>query len=192
MGGYLLKEPRVKGSALIPGYKYILKHYGKKGLDKVTSQMDPKDVKPIQEKLLTSKWYPYRTFIGLMRASDDFFGKGDNSFIIDLGCLCAKEGLSTIYKLFIKLGNPNQTIAKSVQMWHLSFEPGSLEILKNEKGHAVVRLSDWPEPRKEFCMAYVGGIKGALELAGASEVVVKETRCACLGDKYCEWDITWK
>jgi predicted hydrocarbon binding protein len=177
---------------LIPGHKYILKHYGKKGMEKVTEHMAQNDAAPIKEKLLAGKWYPYRTFIGLLRASDDIFGKGDNSFIVDMGSLCVKEGLSTIYKVFIKLGNPNQTLAKMGKTWHLSFEPGTLAMLKNEPGHAVVRLSDWPEPRKEFCMAQAGGMKGALELAGASDVVVKEPRCACLGDKYCEWNITWK
>jgi len=41
-------------------------------------------------------------------------------------------------------------------------------------------------------MAINGWTRGALELAGCSDVIIKETRCACLGDKYCEWDITWK
>jgi len=187
-----MSEPRVKGSILIPGHKYLLKHYGQKGLEKITAQMDPKDLKPIQEKILAGKWYPYRTFVALLRATDDTFGKGDNSFIIDMGSLCAKEGLSTIYKLFIKLGQPNQTLAKAVRTWHLSLDPGTLELLRNDEGHAVIRLSEWPEPRKEFCTAVAGWTKGALELAGGSEVVIKETRCVCLGDKYCEWDILWK
>jgi len=91
-----MTEPHVKGAILIPGYKYLLKHYGQKGLDKITAQMDPKDAKPIMEKILASKWYPYRTFIDLLRATDDIYGKGDNSFVIDRGILGAKKGLSTI------------------------------------------------------------------------------------------------
>jgi hypothetical protein len=184
--------PRVKGSIFIPGHKYLMKHYGQKGLDKITAQMDPKDAAPLTERILASKWYPFRTFVGLLRATDDVFGKGDNSSIIDLGVLGAKEGLSGIYKLFIKLGKPNQTLSRTERTWHLSFDSGHMELLKNEPGHAICRLSDWPEPRKEFCMAITGWTRGALELAGSTDVIIKETRCACLGDKYCEWDVTWK
>jgi hypothetical protein len=136
-----MSGPHVKGSALIPGYKYLLKHYGKKGLEKIASQMDPKDAKVILERILAGKWYPYRAFVGLLRATDDTFGKGDNSFISDLSSLGAKEGMSTIYKFFMRLGKPGMTLEKMGTMWHLNFDSGRLEGLKNEKGHAVFRLA---------------------------------------------------
>jgi len=187
-----MKGASVKGSAIIPGYSYIEKHYGKEGLDKIMERMDPKDGEPLKEKLLAGKWYPYTSFVGLLRATDDLYGKGNNEFIMDLAILSAKEGLSTFYKFFVKVGKPKATIKRTQKIWDSYFNFGKFEIVENEDGHAIFKIHDLPDKRKEFCMAMTGWTKGAMELAGGSNVQVRENRCACLGDKYCEYDVIWE
>jgi len=182
----------VKGSAFIPGFKFIIKHYEQKGMDKILAHMKQKYAEALRGKPLAGKWYPYKMFIDLLRASDDVLGKGDNTFIFAMASIGAKEGLSTFYKFVIKIGNPNHTISKTKKIWNAYFDFGKYEILKNEKGHAILRLTDWTDPRKELCVAISGWTQGALELAGATKVVIKETHCVCQLDEYCEWDVKWK
>jgi len=182
----------VKGSALIPGHKYLLKHYGEAGMGKVLAKMDTAHATLMKEKLLASKWYPYQMFVSLLRATDDIFGRGDNTFLMDLGSLSAKEGLSSFYKFFIRAGKPKATLERLGKVWSSYFDFGTMSLQKSEEGHAVLKLTDWSDPRKEFCWASMGWLKGAIELAGGQNVRVVETRCSCLGDKYCEFEIKWE
>jgi predicted hydrocarbon binding protein len=187
-----MTDPCVKGSAIIPGFNYIEKHYGKEGLDKIIARMGPEDGEPLKKKLLAGKWYPFKSFIGLLRASDDVFGKGNNSFIMELASLSAKEGLSTFYKFFVKIGNPKATIKRTKKIWQSYFNFGQFDVVKIEDNNAVFRISGMPEPRREFCMAMAGWTKGAMELASGANAEVKENRCCCLGDDFCEFEVRWE
>jgi predicted hydrocarbon binding protein len=186
-----MASPNVKGTAFIPSFRYMIDNHGKEGWRKVVSQLDPEDRKLIWDQILPSKWYPYRTYLALCRALDDTYGTGDNTFIRDLASLTAKESLSSIYKFFVKVGKPTLTVARASKMWDQYYDSGWAEIVKNEKGHAIFRVHDWPEPRRELCMTLIGWIKGATEYAGGKNVKVEETRCKCFKEEFCEFELTY-
>jgi class 3 adenylate cyclase len=69
----------------------------------------------------------------------------------------------------------------------------SIEVLKNQSGHAVVRIhwDDDPEISRLFCDMNRGVYEGLGKLTG-NPAVVAEKMCQFNGDPCCEYHINWK
>lgn len=182
----------VKGSAIVSTYNYIVKEHGETGWNKVLATLRKKEKNPLMRKLLVGSWYPFDTYVALLRALDDIYGKGDNRLIFNLGKFSAEDGLSTIYRFFFKVGSPNFIISRAAKIWSSYYSVGEMTIENNEKGMATIVLRDWPTPMKEHCDRVRGWITRAIEMSGGKDVKVKETKCQCTGDKVCQYDLRWK
>lgn len=181
----------VKGSAVVSTYNWVVKKYGEGGWNKILSAMGRKERKPLGGRLLIGAWYPFESYVAMLRAVDDIYGDSDNVLLVELGRFSAEDGLSTVYRFFFKVGSPNFIISRAAKVWSSYYNGGSMEVIKNDKGHAIVRLGDWPLPKKEHCDRVRGWITRAIEMSGGRNVVVKETKCQCSGGKCCEYDLKW-
>jgi len=157
----------------------------------VLSHLPRKERNALSGRLLIGQWYPFDAYVAMLRAIDDTFGKGDNRLIVELGKFSAENGLSSIYKVFLKAGSPNFIISRASSIWSSYYEPGEMKVKKNDPGHAVVQLIGWPKPKKEHCERVRGWIIRAIEMSGGKGVTVLETKCQCKGADHCEYELRW-
>ena len=189
--GFSVAKAQVKGSAVAATYNWVVKNHGETGWNKILSLLGRKERKPVTGRILVGRWYPFETFVALLRAIDDTYGKGDNKLLVTLGKFSCEDGLSTVYRFFYKIGSPNFIISRAAKVWSSYYDPGDMKVKKNEKGHAIVELRNWPIPRKEHCVRVKGWIIRAIEMSGGKEVQVKEVKCQCEGDRICRYDMKW-
>lgn len=185
---------RVKGIALLGLVKYIKKYSKERGknLDEVLKLMTEEDQKIFSQKILSSEWYPYSTYINLGNIVDRVFGKGDHSLSREIGKLSARTDLQGVYRIFLTFFNPKTVVKKVSNIWGSYYDAGELEIIEFKPGRLVFHLKNFPDIGKFHCKNIEGWNEGFLEMAGYKEAKVTETKCQTEGAPYCEFVLTWK
>lgn len=184
-------KAKVKGTAVNATYHFLIKNHGDKAWDQILAKLSRKDRSVLRGRILVGSWYPFETFVALLRTIDDTFGKGDNKLLVELGKFSAEDGLSTVYRFFYKVGSPNFIISRAAKVWSSYYDGGVMDVIKNEKGHAIIELSGWPTPRKEHCDRVKGWMYRAIEMSGGRNIELKEVECKCEGDKVCRYVLNW-
>ncbi len=107
----------------------------------------------------------------------------------------AREDLTTLYKLILKVGTPGFIISKSGSLWARSFDTATLvpRELGPRKWHLEPegpRLED-EAPSAYTCEAGVcGWLTSGLKLTGTKLSFV-QTRCRFGGSPMCEYEASW-
>jgi hypothetical protein len=132
-----------------------------------------------------------KVFIELDRAILDhaFHGKIERFF--ELGEANAERSLSTVHRAFLWLaGDPLIVFRRLAKAYPKYYEPGDF-ILESlvERGSSASLKGALPY---HFCnYATHGWIKRAIELAGATKVVLRHTDCRHRGSEVCRWKTEW-
>lgn len=185
---------RVKGIAILGLVKYIKKYSREKGksLDEIIKMMTPEDQQIFSQKILSSEWYPYSTYINLGNIIDRVFGKGDQSLSREIGKLSARTDLRGVYRIFLSFLNPQQIVKRIATIWGSYYDRGVVEVIEYKPGKLVWHLKDFPEIGKFHCKNIEGWNEAFLELLGYKEARARETKCQSEGSPCCEFVLTWK
>lgn len=137
---------RVKGSALAPTLRFIRETFGDIGLERVLHGLSPEDQNILQHDMLASSWYPFSLMVRFMRESERCFGAQSPRLLRDMGRAAADYNMTTIYRIFFKLGSPQFTLSRAARVFGNFYDTGDLEAIVNEKGHAICELRGFGEP----------------------------------------------
>lgn len=181
----------VKGSALEVRFRWVEKHHGHAGLDRLLRSLHAEDRALYEKVILPSSWYPFGAFVRVNEAIDRAFGTGDLALIPDVARWAADENLPTLYKFFYKVGSVGFILSMAGRLWRMNYDAGALEVEPRDKA-ATLRIVDWPEPHRIHCMAVGSWVKRSAELSGASDVVFGEKSCRASGGSACELSLTWR
>ena len=181
----------VKGSVLEVRFRWVEKHHGPPGLDKLLRSLHAEDRALYEKVILASSWYPFGAFVRVNEAIDRAFGAGDLALIPDIARWAADENLPTLYKFFYKVGSVSFILGMASRLWRVNYDAGSLEVDAGD-GAAAVRIVDWPEPHRVHCIAVAAWAKRSAELSGASDVTLAEKSCRANGGSACELALTWR
>lgn len=182
----------IRGLVISATTKYIQQNYGEEGWNKVLNSLEPQDREVLKGKFSPMSFYPVKPYINLMKAADKVFGKGDFEICRKIGIYEAEDTFSGVYKIFLELGNPNFLINKASLAWRTFHDGGALEIEQVGDKYAKGKIVDFPEFDKCFCVNLVGFFGKVLEMSGAKNLQIQETKCRCQGDKFCEYEIKWE
>lgn len=183
---------QIKGMAVKATLKYVVAKYQEIGKHKIFEELSEDDKKVLSTEILPSSWYSFDTFGRLCRAIYKAFGRENSEVLQDTGAFSASDGLSTIYKMFYKIGSPQFIISRAATLWQRYYDTGSMEVVSSDKNNAHLRIVDFKHPYKEFCMRLHGWFRKCLEMSGGRNVVVVEEKCCCKGDEYCEFHARWE
>ena len=138
-----------------------------------------------------AKWYPFEQFIELITTIDRLFGKGDLSLVDELARYGADANLTTIYRLFYKVGTTHWILGRAVRLWSAHYDAGYIEVMTRGQRGAVLRLRGFPTPHRVHCLAVAGFIERAIELSGGRRPIVNEAKCRLRDDEFCQFDVGW-
>lgn len=182
----------VKGSALSSRVLWVQLGHGNAGMERLRAQVSPDLRYTLAEGVNKAKWYPFEQFIELNEAIDRLFGKGDLGLIHELGRYGADANLTTIYRLFFKVGTTHWILGRAVRLWSAHYDSGYLEVLTRGPKTAVLRIRGFATPHKVHCMAVQGWAERSVELSGGLNVKTEEPLCRTRGDEYCQLEATWE
>ena len=181
----------VKGSAIASRILWVRLHYGEEGIERVTRVVSPALGEVLAAGAVMSRWYAYDLFIELNLALDRTFGSGDMSLIRALGRHGADANLTTIYRLFYKVGTVKWLLARASRLWGLHYDSGTLHVDSYPGHEAALRIEGFAEPHRALCLSVQGWSERSVELSGGTSVRSEETACRTRGAPHCRFLLSW-
>jgi len=182
----------VKGTAVVAALRFLRERFGEDGLASILADLDPADRAALEGGALVSAWYPVALMLRLMRAAEARFGTRLIHLYRHMGRASADYGLTTVYKIFFKVGSPQFIIAKGSSLFGRYYSQGQLRIVESKAGHAAVDLVDFPDGAPEFCERIRGWMERTMELAGAQKLRSAHSLCVHRGDEVCRFEGFWE
>jgi hypothetical protein len=138
-----------------------------------------------------ARWYPYELFIELNIVIDRLFGQGDLGLVRTLGRFGADANLTTIYRLFYKLGSVQWILGRAVRLWSAHYDSGYLEVATRGPKQAILRMRGFASPHPAHCLSVAGWAERSIELSGGKQTKLEETKCRNKGEELCQLDCSW-
>jgi hypothetical protein len=182
----------VKGSALSSRVLWVQLGHGEAGMQRLLHQCSPELRRSLEEGINKARWYPYDQFIELNTLIDRLFAKGDLGLIRELGRFGADANLTTIYRLFYKVGTVHWILGRAVRLWSAHYDSGYLEVMTRGPKTTVLRIRGFDKPNKAHCLSVMGWAERSIELSGGKAVTMNEPRCRTTGDELCQLEATWE
>lgn len=188
-----MSEPvKVKGTALSSTVRYIKEKFGDESVEKIIAGLGESDKAAIRSGVLVSSWYPFSLLVAIMRAAKKEYGGQAPDLYRDIGRASADYSLSTVYKIFFKVGSPQFIIGRAATVYSNFYTSGEMKVLESGKGFANVQITDFPEPCEEYCLRVWGWMERMLELTGARNIKAVHSKCRLRGDTLCLYTGTWE
>ena len=182
----------VKGSAFASRILWVRLHQGEAGIDRLARKVSPPLGEVLHAGAVMSRWYGYDLFIELNLALDRMFGSGDMSLIKALGRHGADANLTTIYRLFYKVGTVKWILARAPRLWGMHYDSGTLHVDSYPGREAALRVEGFSEPHHAHCLSVLGWTERSVELSGGADVRSDETACRVRGDAHCRYLFSWR
>ena len=187
---YTKDVANVKGSALATRVSWVGLNHGQDGLDRVCAQASPALAAAVREGIAVARWYPFEQFVELVDTIDRLFGKGDGALTHELGRYGADAALTTIYRLFYRVGTVRWVMARAARLWHLHYDTGKLELREHPDAIDLV-IADFPTPDCTHCASVRGWAERSIELSGGEAVTTAVVACRRNGDAVCCLRAKW-
>jgi hypothetical protein len=182
----------VKGSAFSSRIIWVRLNQGEEGLERLAGQVSPALAELLRGGAVVSRWYPFEQFVELNLAIDRLFGQGDMSLIRNLGRHGADAKLTTIYRLFFKVGTVKWIMARASRLWGMHYDSGELTIDRYPGREVGLRIEGFESPHRAHCLSVLGWAERSVELSGGLEVSVREVACRTGGDDACRFRASWR
>jgi hypothetical protein len=180
----------VKGSALATRVTWVRLNHGQDGVDRLCAQVSPALAEAVKGGIAVARWYPFEQFVELVKTVDRLFGTGDGKLIHELGRFGADANLTTIYRLFFRVGTVRWVMARAARLWHLHYDAGTLEL--RERPDAIdLAIQDFPTPDCTHCASVRGWAERSIELSGGEDVTTEMVECRQRGGATCCMRARW-
>jgi hypothetical protein len=166
----------VKGSALATRVTWVRLNHGQGGMDRLTAQVSPELAAALTAGIAVARWYPFEQFIELIETIERIFGTGDGKLTHELGRYGADANLTTIYRLFYRVGTVRWVMARAARLWHLHYDAGRLELREHPDSIELV-IRDFPTPNCAHCASVRGWAERSIELSGGEQVTTEIVTC---------------
>ncbi|MEP7383789.1 MAG: hypothetical protein ABI910_19035 [Gemmatimonadota bacterium] len=135
---------------------------------------------------------PYEALLALWHAADTVLSARDPMWMERSGAHSIESTGVQLYSGILRKRSPHEFLTQSVSLFQLYYYPGDMQVVEEDGGRAVLRLSGFDSRDVLFCRRQTGGLRQALVQAGGDSPRVKHVRCAHLDDAFCEWELVWQ
>ncbi len=183
--------PHVRASAILARLRWIEEHHGREAKRAVLVTLSPTHATAILAATSPSLWVPFDAFIALCVAIDRAYGSGDLALCRVLGRYAAHVNLTTIYRIFYKLGSFRYIISKATAVWSTHYDSGIASTHDIPNGAAFV-VEQFAMPHRAHCLSVLGWMEESAVISGVKVLAARESRCRLRGDTACEFQVEYK
>ncbi len=180
-----------RGSTVLATLGYIEAIHGAAMRDAVVASLPERVREQLARIEATAEW-PYEDLLVIWRAADALLAGIDPQWMERSGAHSIESTGVQLYSGILRKRSPHEFLTQSVSLFQLYYYPGDMEVVEEEPGRAVLRLSGFDSRDVLFCRRQTGGLRQALAQAGGESPRVKHVRCAHLDDAFCEWELVWR
>jgi len=183
----------LKGVSFRTTIGFVKAKAGDEGVQKVFEKLPEEIRSSLSRTILSTEFYPFDWLVALQGAAVDVVGGDRRTTLRDLGRFSCESALTSVYKIFFKLGSPDYIIKKATQVYGTYFKGGGeIHIIDDSKGFVQLKIDRYPGGHSDFCRRLDGYFERTLELSGAKNTQVVHSLCAYHGGgKACEWTARW-
>ena len=185
-----MNDIQIKGFAIRGVLRYVKQTGLAGGIAPLIQTLGPGDQALFQDSILSTVWYPYRTFTALLRAISREL-EDSPAKMFEVGEFSGRQDAGTIFRIVMSLSSVERVVAACPRFWKRYCTGGDFEILTVEKGHVHVALNDFETIDPNHCQLAGGWMLGLGETAGARNAVVEQIQCVHRGDPRCEYEGHW-
>jgi len=182
----------VKGTAFSSRLLWVRLNHGQEGVERLAGAVTPELGRLLRDGAVMSKWYPFEQFVELNLAIDRTWGRGDMALIKSLGRHGADANLTTIYRLFYKVGTVKWILARASRLWGLHYDSGTLHVDMYPGREVGLRIEDFETPHQAHCLSVLGWAERSIELSGGGDVKIAEITCRTRGGPLCRFRASWR
>ncbi len=183
----------IRGSILKSMGDFLIERYGEGNYDHWLTRLSPEAREFFERKIDVGGWYPITS--GLVEPAqvllDLYFG-GHVVGARALGFFNAEKALTGFLKFVVKRGSPAFIIRQASSILQKYYKPLVSEVPLNEKGHAIVRITEFPEPHEIIDYRIQGWMEKALEVSGCRNIKVEIAKSMMRGDEVTEFEGSWE
>ncbi len=179
------------GTGVMAMLNFARQHGDEEKFQHFLQRFSPEDREALSGMVTPVKRFKEKTNQALINNIVAEYLDGDHERAVVLGQHIIEEGLTTIYRVFFKVGSQRMIVSRANRFWKRYHETGSLETFDVEDKSIRVRLT-FAYTDHAFCRLMTGTVIGALERSGGHNVVLKHEKCVVDGDPYCQYHVTWE
>jgi hypothetical protein len=184
--------PNVKGSAFASRILWVRLNHGERGVEKLAHAASPELADVVRQGAVMPRWYPFELFIEINAAIDRLFGKGDLALVRQLGRHGADANLTTIYRLFYKVGTTKWILERASRLWGMHYDSGRLIVRRFPGKEVEMEIKDFATPHRIHCDSVHGWAERSLELSGGKSIAVDAIECRAAGNERCRFHAIWR
>ncbi len=179
-----------KGSTVRATLDFVEREAGADAMQRVLSRL-PAAQRDAMRMAEPTAELPFARLLELWHAVDAELGADDPGWVERAGAHSIRSQGVQLYAGIVRKPTPLEFLLQPVKLFRLYYHSGDMEVVAQEPGRAVLRLTGFDEPDRLFCRRQTGGLRTALELAGGQDAEARHVRCALDGDAFCEWELVW-
>ena len=145
--------------------QFVLKRLGQDAWDRVVSKLSEEE-QETWAALLPVGWYPLELQLKTLGLMDQVLGRGDRSLIESLGVYEAKQDLTVVHRLFLRMLNPAFLLEKSGEYWDRFYDVGRWEVTRVSPHEARGVLSGVDLMNDDFGTYLAAYIRAMWQLMG--------------------------
>ena len=179
-----------KGATVRSTLELVKLRAGPEGLERVLAGMSAEERTRLAQ-LSSVDEIPYSLLVRLWQATDAALSPTDANWMEQAGAYSIESLGVRLYGGILQKPTPSEFLTQSISLFQLYYRPGDMEVVETEAGRAVLRLVGFNPVTTLFCRRQTGGLRRAIELAGATQATARHVRCCLEGDAFCEWELRW-
>ena len=180
---------KVKGVMFGGRKEFLTKTIGDDGFTALIEKLTPRTRSYVRTPLASS-WCEFESLVELDRAiHNELKGKYPNVLAL-IGAASAELGIGRIYRSL-----DSDELVKFLEtnaLFHDQYQKfGSVRFEKTANGARMI-YSNYPCYSPIYCASAFGYFQESILRHGGTDPNVVETKCQCLGEKTCTFDMTWR
>ena len=200
-----LSPPRLEGRELLSGpdpavckvkgvmfggrKQFLLETLGEEGFHELISKLSPRTAQYTKTPL-ASAWCEFASLIELDRDIHERLKATHPNVLALIGAASAELGIGKVYKIIDT--NELTKFLENNALFHNQYQKfGRLKFERTPNGARMI-YSDYPCYSPVYCASAFGYFLESILRHGGTEPTVTETRCQCLGDSTCTFEMTWQ
>lgn len=180
---------KVKGVMFGARKQFLVEQLGEEGFAAFLDRLTPRTRSYVKTPLASS-WCEFESLIELDRAIHQELKSKHPNVLALIGAASAELGIGRIYR---SLDSESLVqFLESNALFHDQYQKfGAVRFEKTPNGARMI-YSNYPCYSPLYCASAFGYFQESILRHGGSEPNVVETKCQCLGDKTCTFEMTWR